>query len=71
MADVLNIFIILLLAATVVVLALGLFSMTKGGAFNTRFGNRLMRLRVVVQGIAVVLVAVAMLLMAYGHFGAN
>lgn len=69
MADVLNVIIILVLAATVAILALGLFSMVKGGAFNARFGNRLMRLRVLVQGVAVVLVAVALLLLAYEHFG--
>ncbi len=69
MADVLNVIIILVLATTVLVLALGLFSMVKGGAFNARFGNRLMRLRVAVQGVAVVLVAAALLLLAYQHFG--
>jgi len=69
MADVLNVIIILVLAATVAILALGLFSMVKGGAFNARFGNRLMRLRVMVQGVAAVLVAVALLLLAYEHFG--
>jgi hypothetical protein len=71
MAGVLNIVIVVALAATALVLALGLFSMVKGGAFNERFGNRLMRLRVLVQGIAVVLVAVAMLLLAYEHLGAG
>ncbi|WP_316978106.1 twin transmembrane helix small protein [Shumkonia mesophila] len=69
MAGVLNVIIVLVLAATVLVLALGLFSMVKGGAFNARFGNRLMRLRVMVQGAAVVLVAAALLLLAYDHFG--
>jgi hypothetical protein len=43
--------------------------MMKGGAFNARFGNRLMRLRVAIQGVAVVLVAMALLLLAYEHFG--
>ena len=69
MADVLNVIIILVLATTVMVLGLGLFSMLKGGAFNARFGNRLMRLRVAVQGVAVLLVAAALLLLAYQHFG--
>lgn len=71
MAGILNIVIIVLLAATVMVLAVGLFSMLKGGTFNARYGNRLMRLRVAVQGLAVVLMAVAMLLLAYQHFGAG
>lgn len=68
MAGILNIAIAAALAATVLALFLGLFSMAKGGAFNARYGNRLMRLRVAVQGAAIVLIAASMLLMAYGHF---
>ncbi len=58
----------LALAATVLVLFLGLFSMARGGTFNAKYGNLLMRLRVIVQGIAATLIAVAMALMAYGFF---
>ena len=43
------------------VLFLGLFSMARGGEFNKKYGNRLMRLRVVMQGAALVLLALAML----------
>lgn len=67
MADVLNITIILALAVTALVLFLGLFSMLRGGAFNARYGNRLMRLRVLAQGVAVVLIAIAMVVLAYSH----
>jgi hypothetical protein len=59
----------LALAGTVLVLLLGLFSLARGGAFNARYGNLLMRLRVIVQGVAVVTMAGAMVLMTYGHFG--
>jgi hypothetical protein len=69
MATMLNIAIIAALAATLAALFLGLLSMVKGGAFNARYGNRLMRLRVVVQGLAVALIAAAMLLFALGHAG--
>jgi len=69
MVGILNIVIVLALAATVLVLGVGLFSMAKGGAFDARHANRLMRLRVLAQGIAVVLVAVAMLLLAYERMG--
>ena len=48
------------------VLFLGLFSMARGGSFNAKYGNLLMRLRVIVQGIAAALIALAMVLMAYG-----
>ncbi len=46
------------LAATVVVLFAGVVSMARGGNFNARWGNKLMRLRVIVQGAAVALLAV-------------
>ena len=34
----------------------GLFSMARGGAFNDRWGNRLMRARVASQGTAIALI---------------
>jgi hypothetical protein len=52
---------IVALVATLGVLFLGLFSMARGGEFNKKYGNRLMRLRVVMQGAALVLLALAML----------
>ena len=32
-----------------------MFSMAKGGEFNRKYGNKLMRLRVVMQGLAILL----------------
>ncbi len=52
------------LVATVVVLFAGVISMARGGDFNARWGNKLMRLRVIVQGAAVALLAVLAALMA-------
>jgi hypothetical protein len=52
---------IVALVATVGVLFLGLFSMARGGEFNKKYGNRLMRWRVFMQGAALVLLALAML----------
>jgi hypothetical protein len=52
---------IVALVATVGVLFLGLFSMARGGEFNKKYGNRLMRWRVFTQGAALVLLALAML----------
>ncbi len=46
------------LAATVIVLFAGIISMGRGGKFNEKWGNHLMRARVVLQGLAVVLIAV-------------
>ncbi len=47
-----NIFFILLivfLILTVIVLAVGVIGMGKGGEFNARYGNKLMRLRILCQ----------------------
>lgn len=52
---------IIALLAVLGVLFLGLFSMARGGEFNKRHGNRLMRWRVLAQGAALVLLALAML----------
>ncbi len=42
-------------------LAVGLFSMIKGGEFNKKYGNKLMRLRVTLQGVALGLFVLAVL----------
>jgi Hypoxia induced protein conserved region len=50
-------FVLLMIAmvGTLVVLFVGLFAMARGGEFNRRYGNRLMRLRVMMQGAAILL----------------
>jgi hypothetical protein len=47
--------------AAVGALLLGVFSMAKGGEFNRKYGNKLMRLRIVLQGLAILLFIVFML----------
>jgi Hypoxia induced protein conserved region len=42
-------------------LCLGLFSMAKGGAFARKYGNRLMRARVILQAAALALFALTIL----------
>ncbi len=51
----------LALLAVLGVLFAGLFSMARGGAFNEKYGNRLMRWRVALQGLAILLFALAVL----------
>lgn len=53
--------VILALLAVLAALGLGLFSMARGGEFNARYGNKLMRLRVVLQFVALALVLLAVL----------
>lgn len=49
------------LAMVVVALGLGLFSMARGGEFAAKYSNKLMRLRVVLQLVAVALILAAFL----------
>ena len=52
------ILIVIALIAVLVVLLAGMISMFRGGRFNALYGNKLMRLRVIMQGIAVLLIIV-------------
>ncbi len=49
------------MAAVVAVLFIGLVGMARGGDFNARYGNVLMRWRVVLQGVAVLILIIALL----------
>ena len=44
----------------------GLYSMAKGGEFNARWGNRLMRARVVSQGCAIVMIVLYVIVLKAG-----
>ena len=56
--SVLQILVGVALIATLGVLAVGLVSMVRGGEFNRRHGNRLMRARVITQGATVALLLI-------------
>ena len=43
------------------VMAIGIVSMIKGGAFNEKYGNTLMRWRVILQGLTIALIVFAVL----------
>lgn len=60
--DPLFIFILLAVSAVVIVLMIGIGGFAKGGAFNLKYGNKMMRLRLIAQFIAVVLI------LAYVYF---
>lgn len=49
------------MALVVAVLITGIVSMFKGGDFNKKYSNKLMRLRVALQALALVLFAIFML----------
>ena len=45
--------------AVVIVLALGVYAMIKGGEFNEKYGNKLMQARIYLQGVALACLAMA------------
>jgi hypothetical protein len=51
--DVFSYLIPLALAAVVVVLAFGIYALFRGGDFGRSYSNKLMRLRVVMQAVAI------------------
>jgi hypothetical protein len=53
---------VIAMVAVLGVLFFGLFSMARGGAFNDRNANKLMRWRVALQGVALLLFVLFMLL---------
>lgn len=52
---------IIAMLATLAVLVVGMISMVRGGEFNRKHGNKLMQLRVIMQGIALACFALAVL----------
>ena len=61
MSDLLPFLIGLLLLSVLAVLGTGVVAMLRGGDFNRKYGNKLMRLRVLLQFAAVILILLAML----------
>lgn len=53
-----NYFILAAVVATALVLLFGVLTFARGGDFNRRYGNKLMRLRILMQAIAVVLMLI-------------
>ena len=53
-----NFFIIAAVIGTGLVLLFGVLTFARGGDFNRRYGNKLMRLRILMQAIAVVLIMI-------------
>lgn len=56
MNDPLFILVVLAVLAVAVVLMIGIGGFAKGGEFNRKYGNKLMRLRIIMQALAVILI---------------
>ena len=54
--------VIIALVGTLAVLFAGLFAMMRGGEFNRKYGNKLMRARVAMQALAIALLLVLFLI---------
>ncbi len=55
-SDPLFLIVIVAVAAVVIILMLGIGSFAKGGKFNAKHANRLMRYRIIAQAIAIALI---------------
>ncbi len=63
-----GIFVILVplaLAAVAITLGVGIYSMFRGGDFSLKWSNKLMRLRVALQAVAILIIVLA--IMSRGH----
>ena len=54
------------LGATLVILGLGIYSLAKGGTFAKENSNKLMRFRVIAQGVTIVLMLIFLVLIGRG-----
>ncbi|HUC61133.1 MAG TPA: twin transmembrane helix small protein [Alphaproteobacteria bacterium] len=66
MAKILEYAVGVVMALVVITLITGVVSMFKGGAFNKKYSNKLMRLRVALQALALALFAIFMLFFRHG-----
>lgn len=60
-------FAVLAMLATLVVLGIGVFSLVRGGGFRERWSNKLMRMRVLFQAIAIGLLMLMVWAVQHGH----
>ena len=63
----LEIAVIVALVATLAVLLVGVIAMLRGGDFNAKYGNKLMRARVAMQALAVALMFSLYLINRFGE----
>jgi hypothetical protein len=56
MMTTLSVLLALVLIALVVVMLLGIGAMSSGGEFNRKYGNKMMRLRIALQLVAVAII---------------
>ncbi len=65
-----GIFVILVplaLAAVALTLGVGIYSMFRGGEFSLKWSNKLMRLRVALQAVAILIIVLAIMSRGHAH----
>jgi len=67
MTDIFSYLIPLSLAAVVITLGVGIFALFRGGDFGRSYSNKLMRLRVVLQFGAILVLMAAVAFRGHGH----
>jgi len=60
MGDIFDILIPVALAAVAITLGFGVYSLYRGGDFGRSYSNKLMRLRVVLQAVAIIVLVAAL-----------
>ncbi len=60
--DLLKVLVVIALLGTVAVLLTGVVAMVRGGEFNRKYGNKLMRARIAMQALAIALLFILFLL---------
>lgn len=66
MTAVAMILMVVAMGVTLAILVTGIVAMARGGEFNAKWSNRLMRYRIVAQGIAIVMFAISVMLLRHG-----
>jgi len=59
MNDIVSVLVFAAVVAVGLILATGIVAMMRGGEFNRKYGNKLMRARIALQAVAVMLMLVA------------
>jgi hypothetical protein len=62
-----DVLIVLALVAVAVTLAFGIYSLQRGGEFSLKYSNKIMRLRILLQFVAILILAGALIWKHYAH----
>jgi hypothetical protein len=67
MRSLFDVLIVIALVAVAATLAFGIYSLQRGGEFSQKYSNKIMRLRVLLQFVAILILAAALFWKQYHH----